>query len=205
MAARVHNFEYSTQLFGFTPKAFVDGIFNAINDYIKEFFKELGRVLDDEFAKGDTILSSTIRQGCKNLIEKCYENVDKAIDKIELFLLRNTFVISPNVCLPEDEVHKEISDALKNEENTVLTEESLDREILELKTTILKEMHFGTILKDEQQRLGRILGELKRLEDCFDKICSELDTNNVKEAIELVLANSVKIMNILSDQKHTKK
>ena len=161
MAAKVDSFEYSTQLFGFTPKAFVDGIFNAINDYIKEFFKELGKVLDEEFAKGDTILSSTIRQGCKDMIEKCYQNVDKAIDRIELFLLRNTFVIRPEVCLPEDEVHKDVSDALTNDANA-LTEDSVDSEILELKTTILKEIHFGTILKDEQKRLSRILGELKR-------------------------------------------
>ena len=158
MAAKVGEFEYATQLFGFTPKAFVDGIYNAVNDYIKEFFKEMGKVLDEEFAKGDAILSSKIREGCKELIAKCYQNVDKSMDRMELFLLKNVFVIPEAVLLPEDEVHK--GSVLKDENS--LTESSLDKEILELKTEILKEIRYRELLQCEQQRLRKILGELKR-------------------------------------------
>lgn len=158
MAAKVGDFEYATQLFGFTPKAFVDGIYNAVNDYIKEFFKEMGKVLDEEFAKGDAILSSKIREGCKELIAKCYQNVDKSMDRMEVFLLKNVFVIPEAALLPEDEVHK--GSVLKDENS--LTESSLDKEILELKTEILKEIRYRELLQCEQQRLRKILGELKR-------------------------------------------
>ena len=159
MAAKVDDFEYVTQHFGFTPKAFVDGIYNAVNDYIKGFFKEMGKVLDEEFAKGDTNLSSKIRQECKKLIAKCYESVDKNMDKMETYLLKNIFVIPAGVLLPEDEVHK--GNVLKNESSS-LTEAGLDNEILELKTEILKEIRYKELVQCEQEKLGKILGELKR-------------------------------------------
>ena len=193
------DFEYVTQHFGFTPKAFVDGIYNAVNDYIKGFFKEMGKVLDEEFAKGDTNLSSTIRQECKKLIAKCYESVDKNMDKMETYLLKNIFVIPAGVLLPEDEVHK--AKGIKDENS--LTEAALDNEILEVKTEILKEIRYRELLQCEQEKLKIILGELKRLEDWFERICSEVNQHNLKDAIELVSTNSVKIMDLLESQKET--
>ena len=159
-AASANDFEYVTQHFGFTPKAFVDGIYNAVNDYIKGFFKELGKVLDEEFAKGDANLSSKIRQECKKLIAKCYESVDKNMDKMETYLLKNIFVIPAGVLLPEDEVHKEFSDKKKDEIS--LTEAGLDNEILELKTEILKEIRYRELVQCEHEKLRKILAELKR-------------------------------------------
>ncbi len=161
MAAKVADFEYATQHFGFTPKAFVDGIYNAVNDYIKGFFKEMGKVLDEEFAKGDAILSSKIRQQCKRLIAKCYESVDKSMDKMELFLLKNILLVPSAVLLPEDEVHK--GSVLKDEDSS--TEAGLDKEILELKTEILKEIRYRELMQCEQERLKKILAELKRLDN----------------------------------------
>ena len=197
MAAKADDFEYVTQHFGFTPKAFVDGIYNAVNDYIKGFFKEMGKVLDEEFAKGDTNLSSKIRQECKKLIAKCYESVDKNMDKMETYLLKNIFVIPAGVLLPEDQVHK--GNALKDESS--VTETALDNEILELKGEILKEIRFKELVQCEQEKLRKVLGELKRLEDWFERICSEVNQHNLKDAIELVSTNSVKIMDLLEDQK----
>jgi DNA mismatch repair ATPase MutS len=159
-AASANDFEYVTQHFGFTPKAFVDGVYNAVNDYIKGFFKELGKVLDEEFAKGDANLSSKIRQECKKLIAKCYESVDKNMDKMETYLLKNIFVIPAGVLLPEDEVHKEFSDKKKDEIS--LTEAGLDNEIMELKTEILKEIRYRELVQCEHEKLRKILAELKR-------------------------------------------
>ena len=163
MAAKVADFEYATQLFGFTPKAFVDGIYNAVNDYIKEFFKEMGNVLEEEFAKGDAILSSKIREGCKELIAKCYQSVDDRIDKMEIYMLKNVFTIPTGVLLPEDEVHNTMVST-----GETVTEPSLDKDILELKTEILKEIRYRELIQCEQERLRKILGELKRCDnECF--------------------------------------
>ena len=157
MAAKVDE-EYGTQFFGFTPKAFVDSIYNALNDYIKQFFNEIGNVLGEEFAKGDEILSSKIRQTCKELIAKCHQNVDKNIDKLEVYLLRNLFLLPSCVLLPEDQVHKESA----SEDGNSVTESSLDEEIVQLKTGILKEINFRKLLQYEQERSKNILAELKR-------------------------------------------
>ena len=175
MAAKFDDDEYVTQLLGFTPKAFVDGIYNALNDYIKEFFKEIGKVLGDEFAKGDEILSSKIREGCKELIAKCHQNVDKNIDKLEMYLLKNIFFIPSSVLLPEDQVHKELS-VLINENS--ITETSVDQEILELKTGILREINFRKLLQYEQERLKNILAEVKRSAEAL--IIYIVICNNVK-------------------------
>jgi hypothetical protein len=43
-----------------------------------------------------------------------------------------------------------------------------------------------------------------RLEEWFDKICSEVNQNNLKDAIDLVSTNSVKIMDLLESEKQIK-
>ncbi|KAK3739957.1 hypothetical protein QZH41_012796, partial [Actinostola sp. cb2023] len=33
--------EYETQFFGFTPKSFMDGVYNAVSDFVSDCFGEL--------------------------------------------------------------------------------------------------------------------------------------------------------------------
>ena len=96
--------------------------------------------------------------GMKRLIAKCYESVDKSMDKMELFLLKNILLVPSAVLLPEDEVHK--GSVLKDEDSS--TEAGLDKEILELKNEILKEIRYRELMQCEQERLKKILAELKR-------------------------------------------
>lgn len=155
----VDDVDYVTQFFGFTPKSFVDGIYNAINDYIRECFKEMGKILNEEFAKGDEISISQIREGCKEIISRCYQNVDESMDKMELYMLRNIFVIPPGVLLPEDQVHQDIKDRLNSNDS----EANIDKEIMELKISIRKEILFKEALNSEREKLRKALEGLKRL------------------------------------------
>ena len=153
----VEDFEYVTQFFGFTPKSFVDGVYNAINDYIRECFKEMGKILDEEFSKSDDISSSKIRKGCQELVANCYRNVDSSIDKLELYMLKNIFIIPPRVLLPEDQVHhKDDLNASDSEENNI------DEEIRELKNRIKKELFVREMIQSERKKLGNVLKDLKR-------------------------------------------
>ena len=42
------------------------------------------------------------------------------------------------------------------------------------------------------------------MEDWFERICGEVNQHSLKEAIELVSTNSVKIMDLLANQKQIK-
>ena len=150
----VEDFEYVTQFFGFTPKSFSDGVYNAINDYIQECFKEMGTILEEEFAKNDNLSSSQIRSGCKVLIKKCYRNLDQFMDNMELYMLRNIFTIPRGVLLPEDEVHKEMKDECGNK-----TQSDIDLEILGLKDQIRKEILFKKMLQRQHEKLKEVLAD----------------------------------------------
>ncbi|ESO09511.1 hypothetical protein HELRODRAFT_190530 [Helobdella robusta] len=93
--------EYSAQLFGFTPNAFVDAIYNGFSECIQEmliefhsdFKKVVSNNVDLDFSRNEFTHSLA-------------EIMAKYLDKLEVFLLDNTMCVSDHILLPEDEVHR---------------------------------------------------------------------------------------------------
>ncbi|XP_031567833.1 protein MIS12 homolog [Actinia tenebrosa] len=161
------NYEYETQFFGFTPKSFVDGVYNAINDYVSDCFKELEKLLSNEPTLTKDCTAEQIHQKTDQMLSKFYESMDVSFDRLEIFLMQNIFKIPPNVLLPEDKIHE-------SHNHTKDEEVKMDDEIQELLRKLKAAKYVNKALKQEQKELESAetqVAECGKYLDLLEKTC----------------------------------
>ncbi|XP_076435542.1 protein MIS12 homolog [Babylonia areolata] len=94
--------DYETQLFGFTPRSFVSGIYNAVSEYFTEALQSLEDYLSKHYS--DTMSASEIGERMQVVRQHLVTKIDKAFDTLETYLANNIFCVPTNVILPEDQV-----------------------------------------------------------------------------------------------------
>ncbi|XP_071798286.1 protein MIS12 homolog [Asterias amurensis] len=98
--------EYEVQFFGFTPKSFIDGVHNALVDYLNDSVEVTEKfLLSEAEAKSEEVTPEFVREASDRLFSHFLKTFDKAFDRLETYLKKNLFHIPSNVLLPEDAVH----------------------------------------------------------------------------------------------------
>ncbi|XP_035205188.1 protein MIS12 homolog, partial [Stegodyphus dumicola] len=121
--------DYETQYFLFHPRIFIDGVYNAFYENIFNLLDDLKQFLTDEFA--NVIEPFNVAIQTDSVLRELVKRLDKAIDKLEVYLIANVFKIPKYVVLKEDTIH--ITNPV-----TKSDEKKLDDEIKELKHQILE-------------------------------------------------------------------
>ncbi|CAE1248109.1 unnamed protein product [Acanthosepion pharaonis] len=90
--------EYSIQYFGFTPKSFCNGVYNAMNEYLSECIKAVMDFMTIEYA--DLLSADQIETGISKILAQYSEVFDQNFDRFELyFYLFNLLPIFSNFYL----------------------------------------------------------------------------------------------------------
>lgn len=160
--------EYETQFFGFTPKSFTDGLYNAIFDYMADYMDVMMASVNTEC--GFNIPDEEIRAILLRIRASISPDINKTFDKFEDYLTMNVFNIPSHVLLPEDIIH-----GLKMESKEDI--EKMEQEIKELHDQIDAKKYVNECLR-------------KELEEA-DFVCSNLDFVHKNQETMLNAVNSV--------------
>ncbi|XP_071951897.1 protein MIS12 homolog isoform X2 [Antedon mediterranea] len=160
--------EYETQFFGFTPKSFVDGVYNAIFEYLRDGIELLEKYLVSEFEK-DGVSKEIVREGSQKLLSHFRVRFDRACDKLERYLMKNIFHIPSKMI--------QTCDVVNQENNYTESEEQLlDDEIQQLQIKIQNVKYTNAYLKQYimdmekvQNQLDNVLSKVESME----KICNQ--------------------------------
>ncbi|XP_041356057.1 protein MIS12 homolog [Gigantopelta aegis] len=151
---------YETQYFDFTPKSFYNGMYNAVSEYIFEALATMERVLGEECH--DVMSPSSIKEAMSRFKPHVDKTINRAFDKLEIYLDENIFHIPSNVVLPEDKI--QLSHPVSREEM-----HSLDKEMDVLRNKILAvkyaNMCIAHDIKSADDAHAKISQMLKHMKD----------------------------------------
>ncbi|KAL8580923.1 hypothetical protein ACOMHN_039623 [Nucella lapillus] len=152
--------DYETQLFGFTPKSFVSGIYNAVSEY----FMEALQILEDYLQRryGDTMTGTQVAERMTIIRKHLVTQIDKAFDTLEIYLATNIFCVPKGLVLPEDQVQM---DSPVSEQDFL----TVQRDIQSMKNNILAVKLANAVLK---QRLQHTM----ELQETMDHIVQRLSS-----------------------------
>lgn len=161
--------EYEAQYFGFPTRAFTDGMYNAIHDYTRSSLNEAQELLFQKHA--DVMTEEQVKGGSESILQHLTAFLNKAIDKLEIYLMKNVFHIPEHVILPEDFVHKN--------SHSVEEHNSLYQEIDNLKEKIIETQRRKALLKQELEDQKIIKEKLVEFSNYLDKIREIAKSNGI--------------------------
>ncbi|GBM54473.1 hypothetical protein AVEN_217159-1 [Araneus ventricosus] len=181
--------DYETQHLGFHPRTFLDRVYNAFYESLFEALNELKKHLCNEYSH--IVPVSSILSSTDELFQELIKKLDKAIDKLEIYIDKNIFMIPNHVILKEDEIH--LTNPATKEED-----EELDKEIEQIKQGILEERIRKNILKAKLKEQKVVKEELvtfkNKLSDIKAIVCQVKGT---QEDLQLTLEKCWGIWNSL--------
>ncbi|XP_046573078.1 protein MIS12 homolog [Haliotis rubra] len=185
--------EYETQYFGFTPKSFSNGVYNAVNDYMMDGLQAVEGYMNTEY--GDVIAPSQVNEGVQKMQQKMAKQVDKAFDTLEAYLFTNIFCIPENTVLPEDRVKQ---DKMYTEDE----EKKIHKDIEEYTQKILAVKHANTCLQGELDDIDRAQAQmnlmLKQTQD-MQQVLRQAGVTDVKDSLVYGANQVLKRVNLLKD------
>ncbi|XP_076338975.1 protein MIS12 homolog isoform X2 [Tachypleus tridentatus] len=156
------NQEYETQFFGFTPRSFVDGMYNAVYDYLHDSLNTLQLYLCQQYSC--VMPEDRIKTGSEVILQTMLNNTDKAFDRLESYLSTNVLRIPEHVLLPEDAIHET--------PHTIDEMQKLETDIQELKQRLQKAKKVNACLQKElkeqdvvKMELEKFISQLKMLKN----------------------------------------
>ncbi|XP_067670576.1 protein MIS12 homolog [Haliotis asinina] len=187
--------EYETQYFGFTPKSFSNGVYNAVNDYMMDGLQAVESYMNTEY--GDVISPSQVNEGVQKMQQKMAKQVDKAFDTLEAYLFTNIFCIPENTVLPEDRVKQEKG-------YTEDDEKQIHKDIEEYTQKILAVKYANTCLQGELDDIDRAQAQmnlmLKQAQD-MHQVLRQAGVTDVKDSLVYAANQVLKRVNLLKDIK----
>jgi len=190
---KTREYEYETQFFGFTPDSFVNGVYNAVNDYVIDCFQELEDLIKSEPSLSGSATQEQLHAGIDKMTKNFYKSIDESFDRFEIYVKKNILTIPPHVLLPEDKVH---SDHLYTMED----EKKVDKEIEELERKIKAAKYVNTALKQEIKDLDNAQEQLENFGKQMDAIQDAFkEAGGLKESLALVVGEAMKVHDLLAD------
>ncbi|CAH3026990.1 unnamed protein product [Porites evermanni] len=183
-------YEYEIQFFGFTPDSFVNGVYNAVNDYVVDCFQELENLVKSEPSLSGNVNQEQLHEESDKMANNFYKSIDEAFDRFEIYVKKNILKIPPHVLLPEDKVHH---DKLY----TVEDEKKVDKEIEELERKIKAAKYVNTALKQEVKDLDNAQEQLDNFGKQMDVI--QKASEGLKESLAVTFEEVKKVHEMISD------
>lgn len=189
--------EYETQFFGFTPESFVDGVYNAVNDYVVDCFQELENLLKSEPLLSSAVTEEQLQAESDKMANNFYRSIDVAFDRFEVYVKNNIFKIPANILLPEDKVHW-------NHQYTEEDEKRVDKELEELEKKIKAAKYVNSALKQEIKDLDNAQEQLDNFEKHIDTAEKAFEgTGGIKQSLKLMHEEATKLHHLLADGLNT--
>jgi len=153
-------YEYETQVFRFSPKAFIDSLFNCVWGAVQgklstmkeEILKQYSRVLSQE----------EIEEIIGSIEVEMLRETQLRFGKLETFALDNIFAIPPYGCLPEDEIQTD--PRLKK-----VKKSELDKEISELQKRADRARVMNELLTAELDAIKEARANQNESLECLEK------------------------------------
>lgn len=185
--------EYETQFFGFTPESFVDGVYNAVNDYVVDCFQELENLFKSEPSLSSAVTEAQLHAESDKMAKNFYQSIDVAFDRFEVYVKNNIFKIPASVLLPEDKVHC-------NKQFTEEDEKLLDKELEELERKIKAAKYVNSALKQEIKDLDNAQEQLDNFEKHIDTVEKAFEgTGGIKKNLTSMHEEARKLHDLLAD------
>nr|XP_054771568.1 protein MIS12 homolog [Lytechinus pictus]XP_054771569.1 protein MIS12 homolog [Lytechinus pictus]XP_054771570.1 protein MIS12 homolog [Lytechinus pictus] len=185
--------EYETQYFGFTPKSFIDGVYNAVADYLYDSVDAADKYIASESQQGrHPVCEEAVRESSDRLLAHLQLVFDKAFDRLETYLIKNIFPIPSHVVLPEDKIHKELTP-------TESDEVKLDTELEELRQRILDAQYVNARLEqwsNTVKQIQNLLDDLLTQMEDYQKICIQENVADLKESIVFMATRADKLLDL---------
>lgn len=177
---------YETQHFGFTPQSCLDGMYNAVQEYIYSVLKAVEDCVLENVARGGSQSSSVekVRQGTQLLIDHMKSQLDMTFELIEMYMAERVFAVPPGVLLPEDQLH---ATPLANDADE---ERQLDAELAELRSRHRQEMAIQARLQaelEEQRAVQEALEATLRRFDDLERVWRERVGTDAAQALRFCL------------------
>eukprot|EP00057_Strongylocentrotus_purpuratus_P001324 XP_001198150.2 PREDICTED: protein MIS12 homolog [Strongylocentrotus purpuratus] len=185
--------EYETQYFGFTPKSFIDGVYNAVADYLYDSVDAADKYIATEAQQGrQPVCTEAVRQSSDRLLAHLQLAFDKAFDRLETYLIKNIFPIPSHVVLPEDKIHGEV--ILMESDET-----RLDSELEELRHRIRNAQYVNARLEqwsNDVKQIQNLLDDLLTQLENYQKICIQANVADLKESIVFMATRAEKLLDL---------
>lgn len=183
--------EYETQFFGFTPKSFSDGMYNAISDYTGDCLHAAEEIMKAEFKHSMT--EDQFKAASQSIFPVLSKTMNKAFDKFETYLFTNIFLIPGGVALPEDKVHEKY-------QYTEEQEAELDQKIHDLKDKVKNSKYVSACLRQQLQDLGVVEEQYQvmlKQQQTLDRLCKDSGVSGLKESLEFTQDKVKKLRSIV--------
>lgn len=185
--------EYEAQFFGFTPEPFVNGVYNAVNDYVADCFQELETQIKSEPSMSSNASQEQLRVESEKMIKNFYRSMDGAFDRFEIYVKKNILKIPPHVLLPEDKVQD-------GHQYTVEDEKEIEKEIDEIERKIKAARYVNSELKQEREELDFALAQLEGLSKQMDEIQDAFkESGGIKKSIISVHEKAEKVHDLIAE------
>ncbi|XP_077992399.1 protein MIS12 homolog [Glandiceps talaboti] len=174
--------EYEAQCFGFTPQSFVNGIYNALIEYLHDGLITAEKFLIQEFRvdrEDSKISEEHVRKGTQKIYSRLKNDIGKAVDKLEGYLLSNVLHVPSHVLLPEDKIHQ---DQTFTEDDV----EKVDKELEDLRLKIQNVKYMNAWMLQSMQDIEKVQSKLDSLNamlDEIEKVHKEAGVSDLKEAL----------------------
>lgn len=129
-------------MFGFTPQAFSETVYNILAKEISIGLKEIESIIKNEPEIHGGLSTCDMEQMFTKLVKVSDYSLQQNTDRLERYLAENVFRIPDNVVLPEDEIQENYSDPKQKEAD-------LDEKIKETENKIKASLYTSQLLKNE--------------------------------------------------------
>ncbi|XP_038050474.1 protein MIS12 homolog [Patiria miniata] len=186
--------EYEVQFFGFTPKSFIDGVHNALVDYLNDSVEATEKfLLEEAEANSEVVSPEFVREASDRLFSHFLKTFDKNFDRLESYLKKNLFHIPSNVLLPEDAVHWQ--------DYSAKDDVKLDGDLESLRQQIRNSLYVNARLRQwlqeaevAQAQLDVLLLQLNN----FHHILSKANISDLSESIVFMAGKARKLQDQLT-------
>lgn len=153
--------QYAAQFFGFLPQSLMNGMYNAMWEYLKDAMSSFNEGVLASF--GDVVSEAELAEHSRVLNQIAIKRLDHKFDTAESYLLKNVFNIPDHLVLPEDR---------QNVENpcTEADLDQLDQEIKHVTDRIIAVKYANASLKDRLEEVASLQQQLDNTDTQIDKI-----------------------------------
>ncbi|ESO86378.1 hypothetical protein LOTGIDRAFT_235437 [Lottia gigantea] len=175
--------EYETQLLGFTPPSFSNGIFNAFNQYMSDGLGAMKEMILKEYS--DVITEKEVHKEMRDIQESIENEFDNIFDHFECYTFNNVLKIPAHVVLPEDKIQEE-----------ELVREKLEDEILDLQEQVQAIQFANCSLGEELELADKTQAELDKLLNHLEE-SDALFSDDLKENASTCLDEIEKLAHVI--------
>lgn len=170
---------YISQLFGFTPRVFVEFFYNVVSREIGSALTQIESYIKEEPSLCRDVTVADLKQGSEQLRQIYDQCLAKNVDRLEAYLENNILKIPNNVVLLEDKVQEKCS--CNHEKKSSLESSIMDVEA-KIKASYFSRLSMQNemqLIEKLKQHAEQLLGAMNSPVSCSQCLLEEKTTNEL--------------------------